>query len=116
MCLWSEHVLTYHNAIVNKTEYLNMRAEAFYHILYSSSLDSFAAECKFIYGGLNRLPLGVQTFAKAFAYIGLKVGQVAWDKETDKFQLQCRDDFTVYVAGSNEHDYSALLFLLKILK
>ncbi|KAI1081438.1 flavin-containing amine oxidoreductase-domain containing protein [Whalleya microplaca] len=114
---WSEfaYMVNYLNSTLNDTDVLDGDASSFWDSLYDGVYFG-AATWKTIDGGLSRLPLSFHPLVDNVTTMNQKIERVQWLDDSQKVNLQWKDNYTDTVYQNASYDYTVFALPFSIVK
>ncbi|KAI0844689.1 flavin-containing amine oxidoreductase-domain containing protein [Daldinia vernicosa] len=114
---WSEfaYMVNYLNATLNDTDVLGGDASSFWDQIYDNVYFG-ATTWKTIDGGLNRLPASFHPLVDNVTTMNRKIERAEWLDDTQKVNLQWRDNYTDTVFQNASYDYAVFAVPFSIVK
>ncbi|KAI8957263.1 flavin-containing amine oxidoreductase-domain containing protein [Daldinia sp. FL1419] len=114
---WSEfaYMVNYLNATLNDTDVLGGDATSFWDAIYDNVYFN-ATSWKTIDGGLSRLPESFHPLVDNVTFMNRKIERVEWLGESQKVNLQWRDNYTDTVFRNASYDYAIFALPFSIVK
>ncbi|KAI1103163.1 flavin-containing amine oxidoreductase-domain containing protein [Jackrogersella minutella] len=115
--VWSEfaYMVNYLNATLNDTDVLGGGASSFWDSYYEGMYFD-AATWRTIDGGLSRLPSSFHPLVDNVTTMNRKIERVEYLGDTQKVQLQWRDNYTDTVFQNASYDYAVFALPFSIVK